>query len=240
VVAECFSLPAAPSRWGRVGVLTALLLGACVLATACTVDGPLCSDLSESIEAREQALSRSCEVDSDCIVIETTPDRYVAVSEVPNDPELDAAITSWTEAECPRAQEPLPAVFGAGCFVAIAPDTGRRRGQCALTLDGEMVDIDEPGFELPPGVGCNCETQDDCERSELCADDCLCKPACVTACEHVDACGETAVADAGLGADLETCIAVCEANLFDETLLTEELPCIAEASCNAVRACLAQ
>lgn len=71
-------------------------LGALSLS-ACAVDDkqPNCGKLEKYIEGRERGLERSCRVDDDCKVVFIRPDRPIAASEVPDDPELQRVLDAY-------------------------------------------------------------------------------------------------------------------------------------------------
>jgi hypothetical protein len=65
--------------------------------SACAVDDkqPNCEKLERYIEGRERGLERSCRVDDDCKVVFIRPDRPIAASELPDDPELQRVLDAY-------------------------------------------------------------------------------------------------------------------------------------------------
>ena len=114
--------------------------------------------------------------------------------------------------------------------------TGRIDGQAVNDVDDLPIDFGDPD-SVPDVDFCECSNNSQCGDGELCMKSCLCKPECEAACGTVDACGEDALANAGMGTDLETCVAVCEVNRADATLRQQTI-CLATAQCTAVDACL--
>lgn len=65
--------------------------------SACAVEEkqPNCEKLERYIEGRERGLERSCRVDDDCKVVFIRPDRPIAASELPDDPELQRVLDAY-------------------------------------------------------------------------------------------------------------------------------------------------
>ena len=65
--------------------------------SACAVEDkqPNCKKLERYIEGRERGLERSCRVDDDCKVVFIRPDRPIAASELPDDPELQRVLDAY-------------------------------------------------------------------------------------------------------------------------------------------------
>jgi len=65
--------------------------------SACAVEDkqPDCEKLERYIEGRERGLERSCRVDDDCKVVFIRPDRPIAASELPDDPELQRVLDAY-------------------------------------------------------------------------------------------------------------------------------------------------
>jgi len=65
--------------------------------SACAVEDkqPNCEKLERYIEGRERGLERSCRVDDDCKVVFIRPDRPIAASELPDDPELQRVLDAY-------------------------------------------------------------------------------------------------------------------------------------------------
>ena len=93
--------------------------------SACAVEDkqPNCDKLERYIEGRERGLERSCRVDDDCKVVFIRPDRPIAASELPDDPELQRVLDAYygrTAAALVEVPEG-----------AVRPDTGSGSGSGA-------------------------------------------------------------------------------------------------------------
>ena len=93
--------------------------------SACAVEDkqPNCDKLERYIEGRERGLERSCRVDDDCKVVFIRPDRPIAASELPDDPELQRVLDAYygrTAAALVEVPEG-----------AVRPDTGAGSGSGA-------------------------------------------------------------------------------------------------------------
>lgn len=220
-----------------------LLVVFAAAASACQVEGPVCSDLRRQVLESEHALPRHCQVDQECTILQTLPGRLVAARHLPDDPQFAVAVARYSEAcmaeEVDRGELRLVArAFDARCQLFEGAITGEQTRLCAVTFDGEVVDPNDPSFELPPEALCDCADTSDCRNGKLCEGQCLCLEPCEAACRHVDQCGEGKLRELGLGGDLETCVATCRVNLSDRQLREVEVPCLAEAACNVIADCI--
>jgi hypothetical protein len=169
--------------------------------SACAVEDkqPNCDKLERYIEGRERGLERSCRVDDDCKVVFIRPDRPIAASELPDDPELQRVLDAYygrTAAALVEVPEG-----------AVRPDTGAGSGSGAGAGSGV-------GSGTGAGSGSGTATGSDAGISDGGASDattetlaCLALPAplqrrLIARCEPVidEVPGEdTGVADTGTG-----------------------------------------
>jgi hypothetical protein len=93
--------------------------------SACAVEDkqPNCDKLERYIEGRERGLERSCRVDDDCKVVFIRPDRPIAASELPDDPELQRVLDAYYGRTAAALVE-IPEG-------AVRPDTGAGSGSGA-------------------------------------------------------------------------------------------------------------
>ena len=217
-------------------------LALCVSLVATTLSGctqtedERCTELNSITDAKATALPRACESDLNCLVVTIHPAYYAAANTVPSDPELDVVVAE--HAQSCDISDPIPNVFEARCVTQdVTPDPNQLApGVCTLFYGTLPVDFSDPDSLLDVDF-CECSNLNQCGEGELCMDDCVCKPECEAACGTVNQCGEDALKTAGMGTDLETCIAVCEVNRADATLRQQTI-CLASAECTAIDACL--
>ena len=169
--------------------------------SACAVEDkqPNCDKLERYIEGRERGLERSCRVDDDCKVVFIRPDRPIAASELPDDPELQRVLDAYYGRTAAALVE-IPEG-------AVRPDTGAGSGSGAGAGSGV-------GSGTGAGSGSGTATGSDAGISDGGASDattetlaCLALPAplqrrLIARCEPVidEVPGEdTGVADTGTG-----------------------------------------
>ena len=210
-----------------------LLLVIVAALPSCRGDVDRCQELQEIVAAKEASLARDCESNADCFVARVSSSQLVAVSDFPEDLELQATV-SELEANCATPTSRSD-VFAAECRQAETATESLKR--CVLTYDGALVDMDATELNLDDSAQCSCSSHEQCGSTELCKGLCECLPRCEAACRQVEECDPEPFPSLGFGTDLETCVAVCEGNLRDPQLL-KQVECLSTVRCDTIGSCL--
>ena len=204
--------------------LAALLLlgvGACSLEK-----DQRCDEIDAILVARGEQLPKTCETDTDCMVVEVRPG-IPAVTSQPFDPESVRYLRVEHEMSCGPFERRYR-----GATPLCEPDGATR--SCELRVESIYLDRDASIDTAP--VVCECDSVQDCgENTPYCVG-CICRDDCGVACYRLDECGE--LQRLGYGRGVDDCTVRCNDLVQrDPTQGNAVVECLSSADCAQMETC---